>query len=692
MDSGPPIRDFPRSEGSIARRRAVAACLWIAAPAIWLTHLRISHLSEEPSSALEGWALAASTLALALSALGLALRPRLARGVGMLALLGAAAGLGRRAPDAPGVAFMAFAAVAVLGFGLIGLPSGRARPRVRPERVGALWSQAVLLAAGLSLLISGSVLASEIASTELRVLLALQLGAASAVALAGERALAAAGRISARRFLVLALITVVSTLIALRFGVGLALQGARLLYALAWATRERQRRTSVVGIARHTPGLVIFGSFGIAIVVGAMLLSLPVASPRAGGIYFIDALFTATSALCVTGLSVIDVGKDLTLIGQIVLLLLIQVGGLGIMTLSAVVTVALGRGLSGREETLVGESVASAATPATVLRIIRTIGYATLAIEGLGAIALFTLTYAEFASIAEAIWYAIFHAISAFCNAGFGLDATNLERFAERPLVLQVFANLVVLGGLGFGVLYALAQLLSDRLRRRPQRRPLDLHTKVVLSVSAILLVAGAALYLALEWNGVLGRFSMANKLSNAYFQSVVLRTAGFNAIRNQDLGPATVIITILLMAIGGSPGSTAGGIKTTTAAVLFLAVRTVFSRRTDVEAFGRRIDPEVISRSIAITALYLTTVSVGVFLLLLTQPARFDILVFEAFSAIGTVGSTMGATALLDDPGKVVVILLMFLGRVGPLTAASLLSRSGAAEYRLPRGEVNVG
>ena len=644
----------------------------------------------------EAVSLIGASVLLLVSAVALPLRPALARGGGVTAILLAAGALAYRAPLAPPLAFVALAAIAVLAFGLLTTEPDADVP-IEREITGLLWSRAVMLSAIAALAVGGTALANQSAPSELtKPLVAALFTAASSISLLAEYQMFQAGLRRRRSLVALAVVTALAALVAPFSPAALAVLAARLLYSIGWAARERNIRSDLFGLARLRPASFALGSFGLAAVAGAMLLALPMSSARPGGINIVDALFTAMSAVCVTGLVVVDTGLDLSFVGQIILLLLIQIGGLGIMTLSALMTVVAGRSLRGGDERALGESIGVKSTPAAILRTIRSIAIGTVGIELLGAVALFTTTRDRFESTAEALWFATFHSISAFCNAGFALDAASVSTFSSDPVVLHIFSFLIIAGGAGFGVMYGLAQLTLQSFRRlsgqAQRRRAPDVNVLIVGITSAMLLVGGFAVYLAIEWNASLAQLGLVDKVHNAWFQSVTFRTAGFNSVPLEQMEPSMLVLSLVLMFVGASPGSTGGGVKTTTVAVLCLSLRTVFTGRNDTEAFGRRIDPAVVKRAMAVTLFAGSTVLVGAFLLMLTQHAPFEVLLFEATSAVGTVGLTIGGTGILDDSGKVIVMGLMLLGRVGPLSAAAMLERATRGTHRFPKAEVIVG
>ena len=453
-----------------------------------------------------------------------------------------------------------------------------------------------------------------------------------------------------------------------------------------------QQRTTLE-IARgfvESPSRLIVVSFAATSLIGTVLLTFPAAAALPGAVSPLDALFTATSATCVTGLIVLDTPRDFSLFGQVVILGLIQVGGLGMMTLSTFAALLLGGRLGLRGERALTEMLELQTGP-TAYRVTRFIVLSTLAVEAAGAIGLTLGYFAGGLPTGEAIWRGVFHSISSFCNAGFSLQSDSLVMFREAPVTLLLHALLIVLGGLGFVVLAGIGGRLVPGARRK---RPLPVQARTVLLVSTVLLLAGTAAYAVLEWQRTLGGLSVADKLSNALFQSVTLRTAGFNSVDFGSLHAATSLLMILFMFIGAAPGSTAGGIKVTTAAVLLAAIRSTMRPGQPTTLFAREVPAAIVTRSLAIAAISLAVVGGGLFLLLLFESQPFLPLLFEATSAFGTVGLSLGATAELGPAGKLTIIAIMFIGRTGPLTLALLLGTGTArrASVHYPETRLMVG
>lgn len=429
---------------------------------------------------------------------------------------------------------------------------------------------------------------------------------------------------------------------------------------------------------RFTPARALIFSFLGLILLGGLVLSMPgLTGPN--GIDFIDALFTSTSAVCVTGLVVVDTGTAFTLPGQLVVLALIQLGGLGIMTFSVFFYTLVGRGVSLRDELAVRETF-SHQSAQDVAALVRVVVVWTLIIEAAGAFGLFCFWIWDH-SAGRAAYLSVFHAVSAFCNAGFSLWSDSLTGYRTHFGVNLVFIALIIAGGLGFIVLSDLTKL------GRRNRFKLSLHSKIVGATTLVLVASGTLIFIALEWNNALKDLGFHHKFIVSLFQAVTPRTAGFNTVDFAHLTNTTILMTILLMFIGGSPGSTAGGIKTVTVALLVslgLSRARGFSR---VNIFKRSVPEEVVSRGLAILLVALAVIILALALLLASETGHLDHtqsrdafvkLVFETVSAFGTVGLSMGITPELTPLGKFIIILTMFVGRVGPLTVAmALLSRA---------------
>jgi len=460
---------------------------------------------------------------------------------------------------------------------------------------------------------------------------------------------------------------------------------AQVFALLSIARRTRVTREVIEGLYER-PAALLTSSFIGLILIGALVLAFPAASSSGQSIGFIDALFTSTSAACVTGLIVLDTAADFSHFGQAVILLLIQVGGLNIMVLSTFAALLLGRGLGLRGQRAVGD-ILDIETPGAARRLIAFIVLVTLSIEAIGALGLALAYYGHGFGVLDALWHGVFHSISAFCNAGFALQADSVTMFQSQPLPLLLIAALIVFGGLGFAVLGALWQML-----RRRGLGHMAVQSRIVIGASLALIVVGTIAFLMGEWNTALDGIGAVDKVTNALFQSVTLRTAGFNSVDFATLRPVTVLWMMAFMFIGASPGGTGGGIKTTTAVVLFAAIPAFLRRRHQVVIAGRSISAPVVYQSASIAVASVIAVLSGSILLMASQTAAFEELLFEAFSAFGTVGLSLGATAQLDHFGKVVIVLLMLVGRVGPLAVTLLLARDQPSRVRYPEARLMVG
>lgn len=436
------------------------------------------------------------------------------------------------------------------------------------------------------------------------------------------------------------------------------------------------------------PAQTLAYSFLAAILAGTILLMLPAATAGGKGIKFVDALFTITSATCVTGLAVVDTGTYFTTFGQIIILIFIQLGGLGIMTFSAFFATIFGRGFGIRDR-MVMQDVLDFTGMGEIMDLIKRIFKLTITIELTGAFILFLKFYAEGKGIEWSAYNALFHSISAFCNAGFSLFSNNLEAYKGDIIVNLVITTLIILGGIGFPVLVN----LQSYFFKREHRRHLGLQTKVVVNVSLFLIIAGTILLFVSEFKGQLHNLPWHEKILTSYFQSVTTRTAGFNTINMEALSNGTLFIMVILMFIGASPGSTGGGIKTTTAAILFSSARSWLSGKDVPELFERTIPQDAVQKSFALLFIAQAAVAIVVFLLFITEKAPFINILFEVVSAFGTVGLSTGLTPHLSDAGKLLISLMMYMGRIGPLTLALLVGQKVVKRYYYyPEEKVMIG
>ncbi len=426
---------------------------------------------------------------------------------------------------------------------------------------------------------------------------------------------------------------------------------------------------------------------GFLLVIAAGTLLLWRGNGDGHPLSLLDALFTATSATCVTGLAVVDTGRDLTLFSQGVLLLLIQIGGLGVMTATTALPLALGQHIGLRQRLLLTGGL-GLDSPAGAVRLLLSVLRTTFAIEGAGAVALFFAFLLEGYSGTEALWLGIFHSVSAFCNAGFSPFSTSLEDFSQSWGVPGIVMILIVLGGMGFPVLREL------EARRAPGApKGLSLATHMVCAATAFLVVGGTALIALTEWHGALAALPWPWKLWNALFCAVTPRTAGFDTISYGTFTGAGLACTMLLMFVGASPASTGGGVKTTTLAVLLLASWREIQGAGEVHVGNRRIPGRTVFRALTLLVLYTATLIGATLILSLSETVAFSRVVFEAVSALGTVGLSTGITPALSPLGKGVVILLMFWGRVGIVTFLySVLSREAPGRVSYADASVPIG
>jgi len=467
----------------------------------------------------------------------------------------------------------------------------------------------------------------------------------------------------------------------------------RQVCVLASTLLHQRRMRRLVSQLRLRPAKLMVGSFAVAIGLGAMFLLLPMATHAEAGISAVDALFTATSAVCVTGLIVKDTGADFTLFGQFVILVLIQLGGLGLMTFSVAIVMALGRSLSKSREVVMRDMLDQDSVQ-DMVQLLRFIALTTLVVEAVGAVLLYLSLSAHVGHSWGTAYSAVFHSVSAFCNAGFSLYSTSFEAFHGQLGVNAVICGLIIVGGLGFPVLRDLA-LVGARRRLGAGRPPcLRTQTKVVLTTSVVLLAVGAAVFHVTEAGGTLDGMGPGRRLLVSFFQSVTARTAGFNTVNIGSVGPAALVLIMFLMFIGASPGSTGGGVKTTTVAVLWQAMWAGFRSRGQTECFRRTVPAETVRRAVGLVVLSVLVICIWLIALLSTEAALdFEDVVFEVFSAFGTVGLSTGVTSKLTEAGRVLVTALMFIGRLGPLTLAfSLLGERRPAAYAYPEERIMVG
>lgn len=439
---------------------------------------------------------------------------------------------------------------------------------------------------------------------------------------------------------------------------------------------------------RFKPVQILVIGFALVIFTGAVLLNLPAASAQGIRTPFIDCIFTSTSAVCVTGLVTVDTGTHWSYFGKTIIICLIQVGGLGFMSFATLISLIIGKRITLQERLVMQEAMNTLSLQGLV-KLAKYILILTFTIEGLGAIFMAPVFISDY-GVGKGIYFSIFHSISAFCNAGFDLigDFRSLTPYAENPIIILTIGFLIVAGGLGFGVWH---ELFNYRETKR-----LSLHSKLVLTVTIILVFGGALLMFLFEVSNssTIQHMSLKGKLLSSLFASITPRTAGYNSISTADMTTAGRFLTIILMFIGGSPGSTAGGIKTATAGLLIMTVISVVKGREDTEIFKRRISKDIVYKGLAISIISITLVIIVTMILSITEHgASLEHIIYEATSAFGTVGLTLGLTTKLSILGKVIIAFTMYCGRLGPLTIALALSKNDNNNtIKYPEDKILVG
>ncbi len=435
-----------------------------------------------------------------------------------------------------------------------------------------------------------------------------------------------------------------------------------------------------------TPVQILALGFALVIAIGVILLSLPMATRDGTRTPLIDCIFTATSAVCVTGLVTLNTAEHWSYFGKTIILILIQIGGLGFMSFTTLLALIVGRKISFKQRLVMQEAMNSFSLQGLV-KLSKYILIFTFATEGAGAIFLSTRFIPRY-GVAKGIYFSIFHSISAFCNAGFDLTGNSLVPFADNVVVMLTISALVIVGGLGFAVW---AEVWNYKGFKK-----LSLHAKLVITMTSVLLIVGWILMFFFEFKNpaTLGSMSFKDKIVNSLFASVTTRTAGFNSISTDGMTTAGKFLTIMLMFVGGSPGSTAGGVKTTTIGLLIMTVVSVIMNKEDTVIFKRTIKKEVVYKTLAIVFIALAVIMLDILILSVTEKGMpFEYVVYEAFSAFGTVGLSLGLTPNLSFIGKVIVAITMYIGRVGPLTLMLALSNKGKGiSIKYPEGKILVG
>lgn len=439
---------------------------------------------------------------------------------------------------------------------------------------------------------------------------------------------------------------------------------------------------------------IMFGFFA-AICIGTMLLSLPVAVAD-GTSDFLTALFTSTASVCVTGLMVVDVYTHWTLFGKIVILILIQLGGLGIVAFTSSLMIFTGRKVSLRDRMVIQDAYGLDNLRGLV-KFIRKVIIGTFCVEIFGMLCYMPDMISRFGAV-DGIWYSLFNSISAFCNAGIDIMGSgSLTSFADNSSVLITTMFLVFMGGIGFVVWWDILDTAKECRRKRLGIRcfgkRLKLHTKLVLCVTAILLFGGATLFFVFEYNNpnTIGNMSMSDKLINAMFESVTVRSSGFCSFEQSNMTDLSTMLCMIFMLIGGSPVGTAGGIKTVTVAVLFCSVLSVVRGRNEAVIFNKSISDTLVKRSLAVVAICLSVVALFDVLLMLTNGLTLTDSSFEICSAIGTTGLSRGITPALNPMGRIIIIVAMYLGRIGPISMFIAFSNKYSSKNSIHYSEANI-
>lgn len=456
---------------------------------------------------------------------------------------------------------------------------------------------------------------------------------------------------------------------------------------------DKTKKVYTSFLYRLKPAQMMVLGFGSVILIGALLLMTPLATNSGNSTSFIDCLFTATSAVCVTGLIVVDTSIHWSIFGKVVIILLIQIGGLGFMVISASIAIIFGKKINLRQRILIKEALNQNHLSGSV-RLIMTVIKFTFIIEAVGALLLSTVFIPQF-GLVKGIGFSVFHAISGFCNAGFDLMGqttgaySSITSYYNNPIVVFTISALIILGGIGFGVMVCVVG--------KKKFRDYDLSSKLAIITTLILLLAGTALIFFGEYTntGTLANLNMWDKFQVSFFQSVTTRTAGYTTIDFTQLREATLFVMIILMFIGASPASTGGGIKTTTVAIIVMAVKSFVKDKNEITVFKKSINKYTFRKALGVFVIAVVTVVTSTYLLTITQGGKFNLLssAFEVASAFATVGLSLAGSYNLNLFGKILIIFLMFAGRVGSLTVFTIfLHEPEPDNVRYPEGKVLVG
>lgn len=442
---------------------------------------------------------------------------------------------------------------------------------------------------------------------------------------------------------------------------------------------------------------IITLSFLLVILIGTLLLATPLASADGTATPLSDALFTSTSCVCVTGLVTVTTASHWNLFGHIIILILIQIGGLGVVAIATVFTMLLGKNLPLSSRMLLGDAF-NLETMQGLVKFLRKVFLGTFLVEGMGAV-LYLPAFLPAYGL-KGIWYSIFHAISAFCNAGIDLiGPDSFIPYVHHYWINAVTMALIILSGLGFIVWFDFVDVVKKKLQKENSHRSiwaqLNLHSKIVLVMTAFLLFTGTILYFTFEYHNpaTIGHFTFSQKLLAASFQSVTTRTAGFVTIPQKGLTTPSIIVTLFLMFTGGSPVGTAGGVKTTTLAIIFLAVIATIRGREDIICFNRRISPKTARKALAVVLISFFASIAAIIILMLFEPGTAADQIFEVYSALGTVGISRDYTSIVGTAGKIILCICMYLGRIGPITMVLVFTmRDRQIAAKLPEEHVAVG
>ena len=422
---------------------------------------------------------------------------------------------------------------------------------------------------------------------------------------------------------------------------------------------------------------IILLSFLITILIGSFLLSLPISSANGKPVSYLDALFTATTSTCVTGLVTLPTFSTWSFFGQAVILLLIQIGGLGVITIMSGVMLLFNRKMGIGDRFLIQDAF-NLNTMSGLIEFVKNVLFGTLIIETLGAILYMFVFVPEFGT--KGIWISVFNSISAFCNAGLDIIGENsICNYATNPLINIVTSSLVILGGLGYIVWWDVLRVIRKRTpQNKKDFRYLSLHSKIVIAVTSILIICGALLIFVFEYANPLtiGNMALSDKIQVSLFQSITTRTAGFASVPQENLTDPSTVVSMLLMLIGGSPVGTAGGIKTVTVAVLFCSAFATITNKNSASLFGRSISESFVKKAVAVVVAFITICTVSSVLMLTVCNAPAIDVIYETVSASATVGLSRNLTARLNTFGKIIIIITMYFGRVGPISLAVALGR----------------